>query len=69
MLEDFIAGSKNGDTVTTHDILKGLREGLINKLGVVGVKEGNEDKVGVDLVGEWPCAMGHRVLQQCAVHA
>ena len=54
-LEGLISRSEDGDIVAAHGFLEGLEEeGLLDELGelgVVGVEEGDEDGVGVDLGG------------------
>lgn len=54
-LEGLVAGGEDGYVVGADCGLEGLEEeGLLDELGedgVVGVEEGDEDRVGVDLAG------------------
>lgn len=54
-LESFILGSENGDIVMGHRLLQCLEEkGFLyqfRELRVVGIEEGDEDRVGIDLGG------------------
>jgi hypothetical protein len=55
-----VDGGEDGDIAAVDQVLQGLQQGgFLDKLGVVGLEEGDEDRVGVDLGGVgWALIIG-----------
>lgn len=55
-----VDGGEDNDVAAADHVLQGLQQGgLLDELGVVGLEEGDEDGVGVDLGGVgWALIIG-----------